>query len=78
MSFVESFKMFDCNGNLPSGIGIQMAEIDEINELPEPDDLPPADEDSAEYRAGFQAGKQGKPSDRNTVDWHRGWADAQE
>jgi hypothetical protein len=29
-------------------------------------------------RAGFQAGKKGKPSDGKTVDWHRGWADAQE
>jgi hypothetical protein len=55
-----------------------MAEIDEISELPEPDDIPPAEEDSAEYKAGFQAGKQGRPSDGNTVDWHRGWADAQE
>jgi hypothetical protein len=55
-----------------------MAEIDKINELPEPDDLPSANEDSAEYKAGFQAGKEGKPSDGKTVDWHRGWADAQE
>jgi hypothetical protein len=55
-----------------------VAEIDKINELPEPDDLPSANEDSAEYKAGFQAGKEGKPSDGKTVDWHRGWADAQE
>jgi hypothetical protein len=52
--------------------------MDKINELPEPDELPPADEDSTEYKAGFQAGKEGKPSDGKTVDWHRGWADAQE
>jgi hypothetical protein len=57
---------------------VDMADIDKINELPEPDDLPSANEDSAEYRAGFQAGKEGKPSDGKTVDWHRGWADAQE
>jgi hypothetical protein len=55
-----------------------MGEIDKINELPEPDEIPPANEDSAEYKAGFQAGKEGKPSDGKTVDWHRGWADAQE
>ena len=54
-----------------------MAEIDKINEMPEPDDLSPVHDDSAEYKAGFEAGKQGKPSDGKTVDWHRGWADAQ-
>jgi hypothetical protein len=68
----------DCNDNPMSGIRLGMAEIDEINELPEPDDIPPTNEDSAEYKAGFQAGKDGKPSDGSTVDWHRGWADAQE
>jgi hypothetical protein len=40
-----------------------MGGIDRINELLEPDELPPANEDSAEYKAGFQAGKEGKPSD---------------
>jgi hypothetical protein len=55
-----------------------MGEIDKINELPEADELPPANEDSAEYKEGFQAGKEGKPSDGKTIDWHRGWADAQE
>jgi hypothetical protein len=55
-----------------------MAEIDKINELPAPDEIPPTNEESDEYRAGFQAGKNGKPSDGKTVDWHPGWADAQE
>ena len=55
-----------------------MGEIDKINQLPEPDELPPANEHSAEYKAGFHAGEEGKPSDGKTVDWHRGWADAQE
>jgi hypothetical protein len=55
-----------------------MSEIDKINELSEPDELSPVHDDSAEYDAGFQAGKAGKPSDGKTVDWHRGWADAQE
>ena len=55
-----------------------MSEIDKINELPELDELLTANEDSAEYKAGFQAGKEGKPSDGKTVDWRRGWADAQE
>ena len=55
-----------------------MSEIDKINELPEPDEPAPVHDDSAEYDAGFQAGKAGKPSDGETVDWHRGWADAQE
>jgi len=54
-----------------------MGEIDKIIELPEPDE-PLANEDSAEYEAGFHAGKEGEPSDGKTVDWHRGWADAQE
>jgi hypothetical protein len=40
-----------------------MSEIDKINELPEPDELSPVNDDSAEYDAGFQAGKAGKPSD---------------
>ena len=35
-----------------------MREIDMINELPEPDKLPPANKDSAEYRAGFEADKE--------------------
>jgi len=34
-----------------------MSEIDKINELPELDELLTANEDSAEYKAGFQAGK---------------------
>jgi hypothetical protein len=36
-----------------------MGEIGKINDLPEPDELPPANEDSAEYKAGFQAGNEG-------------------
>jgi hypothetical protein len=68
----------DCNDNQTSGIRLGMAEIDKIDELPAPHDLPLTNEDSAEYKAGFQAGKDGKPSDGSTVDWHRGWADAQE
>jgi hypothetical protein len=59
-------------------IGNEMSEIDKINELPEPDEEFPALDHSAEYAAGFQAGKAGKPRDGNTVDWQRGWADAQE
>ena len=55
-----------------------MSEIDKINELPEQEDLPPAHDSSVEYDAGFRAGKAGKPSNGKTVDWHRGWADAQE
>jgi hypothetical protein len=35
-----------------------MGEIDKINELPEPNELPPAKEDSAEYKTGLQAGKE--------------------
>jgi hypothetical protein len=54
-----------------------MSEIDKINELPERDVLLPIHDQSAEYDAGFQAGKEGKPSDGSSVDWHRGWADAQ-
>jgi hypothetical protein len=34
-----------------------MGEIDKINELPEPDELPPANEDSAEYKAGSRLAK---------------------
>jgi hypothetical protein len=56
----------------------KMSEIDKINELPEPDEVSGVHDDSLEYDAGFQAGKAGKPSDGKTVDWHRGWADAQE
>jgi hypothetical protein len=55
-----------------------MAEIDDINELLEADESLVTEEESAEYIAGFDAGKSGKPSDGKTVDWHRGWADAQE
>jgi hypothetical protein len=51
---------------------------DKFNELPAPDEFPPADEESDEYKAGFQAGKNSKPSDGKTLDWHRGWAEAQE
>jgi hypothetical protein len=75
---LEITVLVNCNEYPPLCIRKRMAEIDKINELPEPDDLPPADEESAEYQAGFQAGKEGKPSDGGTVDWHRGWADAQE
>ena len=49
-----------------------------INELSEPDELPPAHDSFVENDAGFEAGKTGKPSDWNTLDWRRGWADAQE
>ena len=55
-----------------------MSEIDKVNELPEPGEIPPAHDNSVEYCAGFEAGKTGKPSDGKTVDWHRGWTDAQE
>jgi hypothetical protein len=34
-----------------------MGEIDKINELPESDELPPANEDSAEYKAGSRLAK---------------------
>jgi hypothetical protein len=36
-----------------------MGEIDKINELPEPDELPPADEDSTEYKARFSGWQRG-------------------
>jgi hypothetical protein len=67
-----------CNEQLRLSIRRGMSEIDKINELPERDELSPVNCDSAEYDTGFQAGKAGKPSDGKTVDWHRGWADAQE
>jgi hypothetical protein len=67
-----------CNEKSRFSIRRGMSEIDKINELSEPDELPPVHDDSAEYDAGFQAGKAGKPSDGKTVDWHRGWADAQD
>jgi hypothetical protein len=38
-----------------------MAEIDKINVPSAQDEVPPADEESDEYKAGFQAGKNGKP-----------------
>jgi hypothetical protein len=34
-----------------------LAEIDKINESPEPNELPSANEDSAQYRAGFRRAK---------------------
>lgn len=47
-------------------------------ELPERDDLPSVDEDSPEYKAGFLAGEDGQPCDGTSLEWQRGWADAQE
>jgi hypothetical protein len=52
--------------------------VDEIDELPERDELPAADEDSPEYKAGFLAGEDGQPCNGTTLEWQRGWADAQE
>jgi hypothetical protein len=55
-----------------------VAEIEEIDELPEPDPLPPVDEDSPEYKAGFLAGSAGLPCAETDPEWVRGWADAEE
>jgi hypothetical protein len=51
---------------------------DEIDELPDPDPLPPVDENSVEYKAGFLAGSEGKPCYGTDPEWVRGWADAEE
>jgi hypothetical protein len=55
-----------------------LAEINEMDELPEPDPLPPVDEDSPEYKAGFLAGSAGLPCAETDPEWVRGWADAEE
>jgi hypothetical protein len=46
---------------------------------PEEDNLPPVDETSADYKAGFKAGQNLEPLNpsKPTV-WQRGWADAEE
>jgi hypothetical protein len=53
-----------------------MIEMDD--DLPEHDEVPPADEESFEYKAGFQAGTDGEACISGNPDWQRGWADAQE
>jgi hypothetical protein len=40
--------------------------------------FPPTEEDSSEYEDGFQAGASGKPCSSSSLEWLRGWADAQE
>jgi hypothetical protein len=55
-----------------------VAEIEEFDELPAPDPLPPFDEDSPEYKAGFLAGSAGLPCAETDPEWVRGWADAEE
>jgi hypothetical protein len=53
-------------------------EIDEIDDLLQQHPQPIAEEDSAEYKAGFQAGEDGEPCCAKSLDWQHGWADAQE
>jgi hypothetical protein len=57
---------------------VYICDVPEIDDLPEPHPLPIADEDSAEYKAGFQAGEDGEPCCAGSLDWQHGWADAQE
>jgi hypothetical protein len=51
-----------------------VAEIGEMDVLPEPDPLPPVDEESLEYKAGFA----GLPCDQTDPEWVRGWAGTEE
>jgi len=62
----------DCNeAEVPESV--------EVNERPEEDKLPPVDETSADYKAGFQAGQNLEPLDPSkSAVWQRGWADAEE
>jgi hypothetical protein len=54
----------------------EMIEMDD--DLSERDEIPPADEESAEYKAGFHAGTDGDACISGNPDWQRGRADAQE
>jgi hypothetical protein len=56
-----------------------LSEQESSNEMPEIDDLPPVDETSPDYKAGFQAVKDLLPCDESkSALWQRGWADAEE
>ena len=51
----------------------------EYDEWPEPDDSPPVDETSSDYKEGFQAGTNLEPFDESkSKTWQRGWAGAEE
>ena len=55
-----------------------LADMDERDELPVRDPLPPVDEDSHDYKAAFLAGTAGLPCSSTPPDWMGGWADAEE
>jgi hypothetical protein len=76
----ESYMRMVDHGNLCDDCNeAEVLEYVEANERPEKDELPPVDEKSADYIAGFQAGQNLKPSDpAKSAVWQRGWADAEE
>lgn len=52
---------------------------DGVDERPEQDELSPVDENSADYKAGFEAGQHLEPLDSSKSKvWQRGWADAED
>ena len=76
----ESYMVMVDHGNLCDDC--KEAEVppsDGANDRPEEDKLPPVDEKSTGYKAGFQAGQSLEPSNSSkSKEWRRGWADAEE
>ncbi|RXH54039.1 hypothetical protein [Granulicella sibirica] len=56
-----------------------MSEENSPKEMQEADSLPPVDETSADYKAGFETGVDLQPLDETkSLTWQRGWADAED
>jgi hypothetical protein len=67
------------HGNLCDDCNEAVPRSDEAKDRPEEDILPPVDEKSTDYKAGFQAGQSLEPSNSSkSKEWQRGWADAEE
>jgi hypothetical protein len=76
----EKYTLMVDHGNLCDDCNeAERPQSDGENERPEEDKLAAVDETSADYKAGFEAGQNLEPSNSSkSMEWQRGWADAEE